>query len=557
LPRAGTPTGTSVRSTSPEWEGESKAADDLHQLQQQFEIFKIDAVDPQVWEQLKKDIDALVEEAMGCSQQLWAEICALRDEVDGVLRSDDFQRTNRLRNCVQEMDEVQIKMEDGNLQDMTAKDYDAMISKVRRLREEHDELTAQGASLGSTARGVDAEQLMNTLKGIKQSVSENGLFLEETSYASRLAGQFVVLKSPNNGDCLFYSVAVSNRCLEFLKKNRTALGSPGATQAEMEGMLARVSNEELISEAAMFRLDAIRIMREQDKRFRPMLVESMDLAVRGMARDHTSILLREGLAKAFLRDQFGNPRPLMDGDTRSEEELRAHLQRPEALEVYYAVMGKPGVFGEKPEIEALSALMQRKVHLYYYHGERLDAKGAHQPAELFDQGFKGRRELNLLHSVSGRHFCPLVRRDLLKKDKEVPKPAVVQDQRPVVPFTGKCGVGVVLKLLADGEVTFFSVIEVLKGGGAALQQVAKGDILRAVGGEPVGNMSLSDAYDMLNGDVGTFVHLELERPKKSGGKGNYSCHVQRLPVPDQPSKSGMGLLKGVTKGVKNTFSSTK
>lgn len=102
------------------------------------------------------------------------------------------------------------------------------------MREECDELAALGACLGATARCVDADQLMNTLKGIKQSVSENGLFLEENSYAERLKNQFMQLSSPNDGNCLFYSVAISKIVLEYLKKNRTALGSPGSTASDVK-----------------------------------------------------------------------------------------------------------------------------------------------------------------------------------------------------------------------------------------------------------------------------------------------------------------------------------
>ena len=90
--------------------------------------------------------------------------------------------------------------------------------------------------------------------------------------------------------------------------------------------------------------------------------------------------------------------------------------------MYLQVMGTPGVFGEKAELEALGRVMGRKVSLFYYHGERVDAKGQQQPAEVFEApGIKGTRAVNLLHSVAGRHFCPMIRRDLLKKDSTATK----------------------------------------------------------------------------------------------------------------------------------------
>lgn len=122
--------------------------------------------------------------------------------------------------------------------------------------------------------------------------------------------------------------------------------------------------------------------------------------------------------------------------------------QPEALEVYYSVMGTPGVFGEKVEIDAMSMVLGRKIHMYYFHGERQDSKGVHQPAEIFDQGYKGRREINLLHSVSGRHFSPMIKNDLLKvlkKEKESAKFAL-QDPGAVGLSAGKAGVGIVLKV---------------------------------------------------------------------------------------------------------------
>jgi hypothetical protein len=35
------------------------------------------------------------------------------------------------------------------------------------------------------------------------------------------------------------------------------------------------------------------------------------------------------------------------------------------------VMSTPGIFGEKPEIEALSSVMGRKIQVFYYHGEKV------------------------------------------------------------------------------------------------------------------------------------------------------------------------------------------
>jgi C-terminal processing protease CtpA/Prc len=74
----------------------------------------------------------------------------------------------------------------------------------------------------------------------------------------------------------------------------------------------------------------------------------------------------------------------------------------------------------------------------------------------------------------------------------------------------KAGVGITLKANSDGE---FVVEKVLSGGGASLEQVIKGDVLRAVDGVPIAGKTLNEAQDLLTGAAGTFVQLHLDRPK--------------------------------------------
>lgn len=92
-------------------------------------------------------------------------------------------------------------------------------------------------------------------------------------------------------------------------------------------MLARYTNEELDAETNQMRTDAVKTMMDSPQRFNQQILESMDLAIQGMARDQTSVMLREGLASAFLKDAEGRPRALDDNDVEGMMELRECLEK--------------------------------------------------------------------------------------------------------------------------------------------------------------------------------------------------------------------------------------
>jgi len=201
----------------------------------------------------------------------------------------------------------------------------------------------------------------------------------------------------------------------------------------------------------------------------------------------------------------------------SGAELTERLGAPEAMEAYFTVMGSPGVFGEKAELLALSILLQRPIEIYYLHGERTDKKGMQLPAEVFSAPTPAKasstRPVELLHSVAGRHFSPLVRQTYLKKEK-----------RPA----GPVGVGLILRVLTDSSGNQLPMVqEVLKTPswvqGPAAQDVQKNDIVRSVNGQGVNTKSLLEIQDMLEGEAGTKVDINLERP----GIGYYRVTLQR------------------------------
>jgi C-terminal processing protease CtpA/Prc len=105
----------------------------------------------------------------------------------------------------------------------------------------------------------------------------------------------------------------------------------------------------------------------------------------------------------------------------------------------------------------------------------------------------------------------------------------------------KAGVGITLKANSEGD---FVVEKVLSGGGASLEQVIKGDVLRAVDGVPIAGRSLNEAQDLLTGVAGTFVQLHLDRPKlKSTYQVTFSCsHLQTSSVQWSSSSSWLSLL---------------
>ena len=355
-------------------------------------------------------------------------------------------------------------------------------------------------------------------------MSENGLLLEEEAYEQRLCGQqFMHIPAANDGDCLFQSVFISKTALEMLKAARTALGKPGLTEAQLRARLARLAPDFLASGAMDMRIQAMDTIRASPEVFRPLVVESFMTAASGTGGDATTRLLCEQ-----LQTRYGHELAMDEaGKVVVTEEMAGLLRaKHDLLDAYTSIMGNPGVYGEKIEILALGKALKRNIHLYYFHGERVDGKGLHQAAETFIQRGSG-REISLLHSVAGRHYSALVRRDWLRKEKEV-KPT---NQGPLdweykLPEgMAACGIGLRLKPSSSATHEHFppatrakngstigsgdssgsqqaqvhadwgeggrgggdvvEIVEVHKSSGAAKELIAKGDLLLMVDGLPV------------------------------------------------------------------------
>jgi len=524
-----------------EEEEEGKLAEVLDQLKQQRQLYQMDHVGKEVWEALLKDVGETKPKATAQTDK--QELEELEASINEVLESKEYQMTTRLRSAEAELDKVQSKLEEGGMGSMSTEEYEEMISKVGQLQVEREELLQQGVKAGAEpAARIDGQVLVEALRGMKQSAAEQRMCVEEETFAQRLsASQFALFRAPNDGDCLFYSAFVSKLALDTLKRCRTALGHPGMSLPELEGRVRAFSNQELASGAIDMRLQAMDTMRANPEKYLPGIREALALAFQGAA-DVTSQKLRHEATQTLL------PGRALLGEEATTEELMALLESQpddELVRVYTAVMGNPGIFGEKNEVLALSTVLGRKLHLYYFHGERVDGKGVFLPAESFTPSGKcGGREVNILHSVSGRHFSPLVRRDWLKKEPKVQEPLEFNGFLP----PGTAGAGLSLKTITEESgTTHLQICEVHKGSGAAAQHVLKNDVLRAIDGASLSGKTMYEVQELLLGPVGSVVRLELERPKK----GKYNCNVTRLPNQQSTAK---GLLKGVTKGVKGAFS---
>jgi hypothetical protein len=304
-------------------------------LSPQAAMYRKQPVELSVWEALIADLEGLAGKcrAGGRTDE---EARNLLEEINQHITSEAFLREGRLRTCARQMDEVVTKVEDGELSEMKVSDYDEMIEKVGRLQTEVDELTAQGAGGEGDLDAsllIDSHQLMDTLKGMKMSVASNQLFLDELAYAERLKAQYVVLTSPNNGDCLFYSAAYATVALDFLKKNRSALGSPQATVEDLEAALAKHTDEEIAQQAMRLRAEVVQCLREGGEKYAGMIKEALSAAITGDAMDRTTVMLREGMGTKYGVDDVDS----LEG----REALTLHIGDASAKEVYLDVRFSP------------------------------------------------------------------------------------------------------------------------------------------------------------------------------------------------------------------------
>jgi len=538
----------------------------VEELDQLFQMYCMHPVGKEVWDTLVQDADALADKVADFPS-LKTQLEKTRAQIEAYTSSHQFKMESRLQACELGLQQVQQQVEEGKLEDMSISQYDDMISRVGKLQVECNELKAMGFTSKSSPDCVNGEFLMQTLKGIKQSVSENALVLEEMAYAQRISDQFVILPSPNDGDCLFHSIFMSIVAQQVLKQARSALGKPTMSYSEMiERIGSLYSQEAIINGTYEYRLLAMEMMRGDADTFKPVIFDILTFALQPTQTDVTSQMLREEMRKRYGSEFFNE-----DGEPLERVDMSSLLAKNDLVDLYCSIMGTPAVFGEKAEIYALSKALKKKIYLYYYHGERLDAKGSHLPAEAFNPKASG-KEIHLLHSVGGRHYCALIRKDLLKKDtlKEVSL-----DWELRLP-NGCVGVGIGLKVAFYGDMAKAEamkgggagaggslrkeiagkqegqdkrykcqVVEVYKGGGAAQQHVAKNDLLMSIEGQSTFGMKMSEVQSLLSGPPGSMVQLELERPKK----GKYSCKVERIALP--PSTWGS---KSLFSGVKDALS---
>jgi hypothetical protein len=101
-------------------------------------------------------------------------------------------------------------------------------------------------------------------------------------------------------------------------------GSPGVTQSELESMLAKRSHEEIASEAMTIRSETVRIMREncaKNDKFAGMIRDAMYTALVSGSRDLTSLMIKDELARRFLKNSVGGPSEFVEGDAHVVEML--------------------------------------------------------------------------------------------------------------------------------------------------------------------------------------------------------------------------------------------
>ena len=393
---------------------ESRWAEKVDEMRQLVQLYSRDFVAADVWRSLAADVDAVRSQVV-YSAALAAELDALRAQIAGASQSEAYAQEARAKGAAEGISRIRRELEDGVHADKTAPEYDALILTVQQYQEECAGLRE------ATVVAADGEQrgkeLVTALRGFKQSVSEHSLVLSEAAFAARLcSSQFLELPVPNDGDCLFRSIFVAKVALQQLKAARSALAlKPGLTGTQLLEKIAGLSHALVASGTLDARIQAMAVIRGDPAAFKPLVVEAFVAATTTNAADATSRLLRTELRDAYQVVLGGQDAP-------SPADLAHFLGRQsDLLDRYTAVMGNPGVFGEKTELLALSRWLMRPIRLYYYHAERSDSRGQQLPAEEFVGPGASGRDICLLHSVAGRHYSALVRQEWLKQeDKRKP-----------------------------------------------------------------------------------------------------------------------------------------
>ena len=178
----------------------------MDEFEQQCQLYQMDYVEPHVWSLLQSQVQAVRAEVT-CSQTLMTQMDTLLDKISAASNSHDSEKSARLRTAEEGLQRVRTQMEEGEFAHMSPPQYDDLIATVTTYQQECELLMAEGIGhagmeLNSSLTG---NELVQTLRGFKQSISENGLLIEEEAFAARLtAQQFVHLPAPMDGDCLYH-----------------------------------------------------------------------------------------------------------------------------------------------------------------------------------------------------------------------------------------------------------------------------------------------------------------------------------------------------------------
>lgn len=245
-------------------------------------------------------------------------------------------------------------------------------------------------SLAEVAHAAEdfAISLRTEIKSSGFAAEERRLAVAQCEHAG-----LTVHEIAHDGDCLF---ACAHKWLE---QTSAAMGDAAADAvADVAGMC---------TSAAEVRNLVVDLMRERasgeasaaagllDTALASKMAAAVAEAARGTASDGTSLALRAGLSSRGVE--------LSAADTKSA------ACREACLEVYLDTMGRTGIYGERLEIEALSALVGRPVHVYYCAGDDASTDSPMGPREkVVPTGVDADAEpLRLLHLVHERHFTLL------------------------------------------------------------------------------------------------------------------------------------------------------
>lgn len=240
---------------------------------------------------------------------------------------------------------------------------------------------------------ANAEEFVQSLRGelVARERAE-----AERRHADALceAAGFRVVGVPKDGDCLF-------SCAKTWLAQRTdepasdadleAAATSQAAAARAERQLAALA----CGSAAEVRTLVVATLRDMatnggDEEAVKGIDEAINAAAGG-ASDATSVALRAALERRRLAadDEHGN-------DSAA------------ARESYLRVMGTVGIYGERLEIRALSALARAPVHIFYHleAAEGVTPPSMQQPTEVVTAAGVAAEDapLRLLHRVCDRHF---------------------------------------------------------------------------------------------------------------------------------------------------------